>query len=117
MIVSGPCFDQSQEYTCLFQVRRLRREVHGVYLDERRLLCLSPVLQLIGDVGFRLRVRGSGGMVTEIPQAPVPFYSRTYVLASFPGPAQIFSRSRKLKSGQRPGDEARMYSHCGVSPL
>ena len=106
MIVSGPCFDQSQEYTCLFQVPPLRREVRGVYLDERRLLCVSPVLQLIGDVGFRLRVRGSGGMVTEIPQAPVPFYSRTYVLASFPGLRPDFSRSHKMKSGWRPGDEA-----------
>ena len=75
MIVSGLCFNKSQEYTCLFQVRRVRREVCGVYLDERRLLCVSPLLQLIGDVGFMLRVQESGGMVTEIPQQPVPFYS------------------------------------------
>ena len=75
VIVSGPCFDESQEYTCLFQVRRLRREVHGVYLDERRLLCVSPLLQLTGDVGFMLRVRENGGTITEIPQEPVPFYS------------------------------------------
>ena len=79
MIVSGLCFNKSQEYTCLFQVRRVRREVCGVYLDERRLLCVSPLLQLIGDVGFMLRVQESGGMVTEIPQQPVPFYSCMYV--------------------------------------
>ena len=75
VIVSGPCFDESQVYTCQFQIRRLPREVRGVYLDERRLLCVSPPLQLIGDVGFMLRVQGSGGTVTEIPQQPVPFYS------------------------------------------
>ena len=75
MIVSGPCFDESQEYTCLFQVRRARREVRGVYLDERRLLCVSPLLYLTGDVGFMLRVQKSGGTATEIPQQPVPFYS------------------------------------------
>ena len=79
VIVSGPCFDESQEYTCLFQVRRFLREVRGVYLDEKRLLCVSPLLQLIGDVGFMLRVQESGGMVTEIPQQPVPFYSCMYV--------------------------------------
>jgi len=79
VIVSGPCFDESQEYTCLFQIRRLPREVRGVYLDERRLLCVSPLLQFIGDDGFMLRVRESGGMVTEIPQQPVPFYSCMYV--------------------------------------
>ena len=75
VIVSGPCFDESQEYTCLFQVRRARREVRGVYLDERRLLCVSPLLQLIGDVGFMLHVQENGGTVTEIPQQPVPYYS------------------------------------------
>ena len=69
MIVSGPCFDESQEYTCLFQARR---EVRGVYLDERRLLCVSPLLDLIGDVGFMLRVQENG---RTIPQQPVPFYS------------------------------------------
>ena len=79
VIVSGPCFDESQEYTCLFQIRRLPREVRGVYLDERRLLCVSPLLQFVGDVGFMLRVQKSGGTVTEVPQQPVPFYSCMYV--------------------------------------
>ena len=106
MIASGPCFDQSQEYTCLFQVPRLRREVRGVYLDERRLLCVSPVLQLIGDVGFRLRVRGSAwrdGNRNTTGTSPILF---TYVLASFPGLRPDFCRSHKIKSGRRPGDEA-----------
>ena len=76
VIVTGPCFDESLEYTCQFGTGVFASTVRGVYLDERRLLCVSPMLTQSGNVGFRLQTQGEG-KTKVIPQDPVPFHSCT----------------------------------------
>ena len=76
VIVTGPCFDESLEYTCQFGTGVFASRVRGVYLDERRLLCVSPMLTQTGNVGFRLQTQGEG-KAKVIPQDPVPFHSCT----------------------------------------
>ena len=75
VIVTGPCFDESLEYTCQFGTGILASRVRGVYLDERRLLCVSSILTQSGNVGFKLRQA-----VITVPQRGegVPFHSCKY---------------------------------------
>ena len=76
IIVTGPCFDESLEYTCQFGTGRFVSGARGVYLDERRLLCVSPTLTETGNVGSRLQIRGEG-KTKVIPEDPVSFHSCT----------------------------------------
>ena len=75
VIVTGPCFDESLEYTCQFGTGIFISRVRGVYLDERRLLCVSPILTQSGNVGFKLRQA-----VITVPtrEEGVPFHSCKY---------------------------------------
>ena len=75
VIVAGPCFDESLEYTCQFGTGVFLSTVRGVYLDEKRLLCVSPILTESGNVGFKLQQA-----VITVPQRRegVPFHSCKY---------------------------------------
>ena len=75
VIVTGPCFNESLEYTCQFGTGVFVSTVRGVYLDEKRLLCVSPILAQSGNVGFKLRQE-----VINVPQRGegVPFHSCKY---------------------------------------
>ena len=75
VIVTGPCFDESLEYNCQFGTGQFIHTVRGVYLDERRLLCVSPMLTQSGNVGFKLRQA-----VITVPtrEKGVPFHSCKY---------------------------------------
>ena len=72
VIVTGPCFDESLEYTCQFGTGVVISTVRGVFLDERRLLCVSTMLIPSGNIGFKIRQA-----VITVPQreAGVPFHS------------------------------------------
>ena len=79
--VTGPCFNESLDYTCIFGTGVFVSRVRGVYLDERRLLCVSPMLTQSGNVGFRLQIHGKEGTEVTVPlrqQDPIPFYSCRY---------------------------------------
>ena len=79
--VTGPCYNESLEYTCIFGTGRFASRVRGVFLDEGRLLCVSPMLTQIGNVGFRLQIHGKEGTEVTLPQRkqdPIPFYSCRY---------------------------------------
>ena len=81
VIVTGPCFNESLEYTCQFDTGIFISTVRGVYLDERRLLCVSPMLTQSGNVGFRLQMHEEEGTEVTVPQSqedPIPFYSCKY---------------------------------------
>ena len=75
VIVTGPCFDELLEYTCQFGTGTFIHTVRGVFLDERRLLCVSPMLTQSGNIGFKLRQA-----VITVPQREegVSFHSCKY---------------------------------------
>lgn len=73
MTVSGPCFDAGQEYTCLFGDSE---RVSGIFIDERRILCVSPILPTTGNIGFRLHIQEEGETTVELPRnGRSPFHS------------------------------------------
>ena len=78
VIVAGPCFDESLEYTCQFGTGAFIHTVRGVYLDERRLLCVSPMLTQSGNVGFKLRQEGETVITVPTREEGVPFHSCKY---------------------------------------
>ena len=78
VIVAGPCFDESLEHTCIFGTGVFVSRVRGVYLDERRLLCVSPTLTQSGNVGFKLRQEGETAITVPQRGEGVPFHSCTY---------------------------------------
>ena len=72
VVVSGPCFEESYEITCYFGTA----EVQGVYLNIRLAICVSPMLQVAGDVRFRLQMLEKGQFIYE--SNSIPFYSRKH---------------------------------------
>lgn len=50
--VAGPCFDNAEDFTCVFD----GIEVRGIYLNEYYVLCVSPQLSRTGRVPFELMV-------------------------------------------------------------
>jgi len=50
--LSGPCFDEDDNITCLFN----SKSVEGKYLDKNVALCVSPQFEMIGRITLRLLV-------------------------------------------------------------
>ena len=53
-VVIGPCFNSSEETFCDFRASIANESVQAVFLDSRRVLCISPALSTIGRTEFRL---------------------------------------------------------------
>ena len=74
--ISGPCFDPTYHYLCDFGSSSAA--VPGVYLNQRELLCISPMLPVTGNVGFQLKILEKDKQ-TMYESSLVPFYSCKYI--------------------------------------
>ena len=70
MQISGPCFDESDNITCVFD----GQDVEGVFVNTLIALCISPPLMTIGEVQFQLVVRDTDGSIRS--QGSAEFISR-----------------------------------------
>lgn len=68
MIVSGPCFNESQLILCQFG--SATDEVRGTRLNPRQALCISPMLQNTGQVWFSLRILEEQQVILESEEVP-----------------------------------------------
>lgn len=57
--VAGACLEPTDNITCIFH----DTEVQGVYVNERVAICVSPHIQQLGRVSFRLVVRNEMGTI------------------------------------------------------
>ena len=55
VIVQGPCFEPSSRLKCIFGTT----EVTGVYVNNSKALCISPMLRRAGRVEFTIIVDGA----------------------------------------------------------
>ena len=71
--VSGPCLDESDNITCVFD----GQETEGVFVGTTVALCLSPPLMTTGGLPFQLVVRSADGSIRS--QGTAEFFSCKHV--------------------------------------
>ena len=53
VVVTGPCFSPTDEVICQYSDAE---GVTGMYINEEQFMCVSPSLNKIGEVPFRLNI-------------------------------------------------------------
>ena len=77
VLVSGPCFDETDNITCVFDGIL----TEGMFFNELQSLCASPILSRTGALPFRLIVNGTNEF-----RGDAVFYSSKYdVCINFTG--------------------------------
>ena len=70
--MAGACLNESDNIVCTFD----DTDVEGTYMDELSALCVSPQIQYIGEVPFRLVVRNADRVIRS--QGETVFHLREF---------------------------------------
>ena len=64
-MVFGPCFKDYREAKCIFESSKNSISVEAISLDNRRTLCVVPMLSSLGRLNFKLQLTDKSGKITE----------------------------------------------------